>query len=151
MLARHTLLALGFTLLAVAPVRADDAADRAKLLDSIMTKEKDSWEMMKKKDVAAMRDFFADDAILIFSDATRFDKAGFLKLLPDYALEGYDIEGKADLLVLSPDAVTVVYKITYTSAIKGEKSKKVAVLSSSSYARRGGKWLNVFYQETLAK
>jgi len=149
MFAKNTfLLSIVLALMGVAPVQADDAADRAKLLETLMTKEKDSWEMIKKKDLLALKDFFGDDVILIFSDATRYNKADYLKLLPDYKLESYAIEGKADLLLLTPDAATVVYRINYTSEIKDEKPRKVTVLASSSYARRDGKWLNVFYQET---
>ena len=98
-----------------------------------MQREKDSWEMVKKKDVAGLRDYFADDAVLTFSDGARFGKAEFLKIAPAFKLDSYAIEGPADIVVLTPDAATLVYRITYTSAIKDSKARKVTVLSSSSY------------------
>jgi ketosteroid isomerase-like protein len=152
MLTKHAcLLALVFTLGGASQIQADDAADREKLLESLMKKEKESWEWTQKRDVAALKDFFADDAVLIFTDGARFDKASFLKFLADFTVESYTIEGKADLLLLTPDAATILYKLTYTSNAKGEKPRKVTVRASSSYARRGGKWVNVFYQETPVK
>ena len=87
------------------------------------------------------------DVPLIAGDAVD----NFLKITPDFKLDSYAIEGKADIVVLTPDAATLIYRITYTSAIKDEKPRKVTVLSSSTYVRRSGKWLNVFYQETPAK
>lgn len=130
---------------------ADDAEDRAKLRDTLMQREKDSWEMVKKKDLPGLRNYFADEAVLIFNDGARFSKAEFLKIVPDFKLESYAIEGTGDIVVLTPDAATLIYRITYTSAIKDSKVTKVTVLSSSSYVRRGGKWLSVLYQETSTK
>lgn len=152
MLTKHVfLLSLVLALLASTFILADEPGDRAKLRDTLMEREKDSWEMMKKKDVPGLRDLLADDAVLIFNDGARLSKAEFLKLTPDFTLDSYTIEGKADLVVLTPDAATLVYRITYTSAIKAEAPHKVTVLSSSTYVRRGGKWLNVFYQETASR
>lgn len=152
MIAKHVfLLGVVLGLVGFTPILADEAGDRAKLRDALMEREKESWEMMKKKDVPALRDFLADDVVLIFNDGARLSKAEFLKLTPDFKLESYAIEGKADIVVLTPDAATLIYRITYTSAIKDDKPRKVTVLSSSTYVRRGGKWLNVFYQETPAK
>src|SRR5262249_19601655 len=124
---------------------------RAKVRDALMRREKDSWEMVKKKNLAGLRDYFADDAVLIFNDGARFSKAEFLKIVPDFRLDSYAIEGAGDVGGLTPDAATLIYRITYTSAIKDSKLTKVTVLASSSYVRRDGKWLSVVYQETSTK
>lgn len=151
-MARHILLcSVLIGVAAATPGWADDAKDREKLRDTLMQREKDSWEMVKKKDVASLRDFFVDDAVLIFNDGSRFSKAEFLKIAPDFKLDSYAIEGKGEIVVLTSDAATLVYRITYTSAIKDGKAKKVTLLSSSSYVRRDAKWLGVVYQETSAK
>jgi len=152
MFARSTfLLGILLTLVGSTPVQADDAADRAKLRDSLMEREVESWGMMKKKDVAAMREFLADDVVLIFYDAVRLSKPEMLKLMPDYKLDSFTVEGKPDIVMPTPDVATILYRITYTSAAKDEKPRKVTVVSSSTYVRRAGKWSNVFYQETLVK
>jgi hypothetical protein len=130
---------------------AGAAQDRGKLCDILMQREKDSWEMVKKKDQPGLRDYFGDEAVLIFSDGSRYSKAEFLKLVPDFKLDSYAIEGAGDIVVLTPDGATLIYRITYTSAIRDSPLKKVMVLSSSSYVRRDGKWLSVDYQERAAK
>jgi len=56
-----------------------------------------------------------------------------------------------DIVVPTPDVATTLYRIADTSTVKDEKPKKVPVVSSSTYVRRGGKCVNVFYQETLIK
>lgn len=131
-----------------APALADDAG---KLRDTLMQLEKGSWEMVKNKDVPGLRKYFADDAVLIMNDGARYSKEQFLKLIPDFKLASYAMEGMGDIVVLTPDAATLVYRITHTSAIKDGPAKKVTMLSSSSYVRRDGKWLSVLYQETPAK
>ncbi|MCE9566282.1 MAG: nuclear transport factor 2 family protein [Planctomycetes bacterium] len=152
MIAKYTfLVALLLSLLDCKTLLADDAADRAKLRDALMEREVESWGMMKKKDVPAMKEFLADDVVLIFYDAIRLNKTEMLKSMPDYKLESFTVEGKPDIVMPTPDVATILYRITYTSAMKDEKPRKVTVVSSSTYVRRGGKWSNVFYQETLAK
>jgi len=152
MIAKHVFLSgIVLGLVASSPVMADVPVDRAKLRDQLMKLEKDAWEMSRKKDVAALREFLAGDAVLIFNDGARFNKAEFLKITPDFTIESYAIEGKEDIVALTPDAATLLYRIRYTSAIKDAKPREVAVLSSSTYVRRGGKWLCVLYQETPVK
>lgn len=152
MFTKHTfLLCMLLGLIGVPLVKADEPVDRTKLRDSLMELEKDAWGLMKKKDIAAMREFLADDAVLIFHDAVRLNKTDFLKLLPDYKLDSFAVEGKPEFIMPTSDVATIIYRITYTSAIKEEKLQKVTVLASSNYVCRGGKWFNVHYQETLAK
>jgi len=145
------LLGILLTLVGTSPAQADDAADRAKLRDTLMEREIESWGMMKKKDVAAMKEFLADDVVLIFYDAVRLSKPEMLKLTAECKLDSFTVEGKPDIVMPTPDVATILYRITYTSAAKDEKPRKVTVVSSSTYVRRGGKWSNVFYQETLVK
>jgi len=145
------LLGILLTLVGTSPAQADDAADRAKLRDTLMEREIESWGMMKKKDVAAMKEFLADDVVLIFYDAVRLSKPEMLKLTAECKLDSFTVEGKPDIVMPTPDVATILYRITYTSAAKDEKPRKVTVMSSSTYVRRGGKWSNVFYQETLVK
>ena len=145
------LFGMVFTYVSDGPARADEPADRAKLRTLLLEHKKEGWEMLKRKDVAAMRDDFLDDAVLIFHDGSRFSKAEFLKITPDFQLDSYAIEGKVDVLFLTPDAATLVYRITYKSALKDEKPRTVTVLASSTYVRRSGKWLYMFYQETPLK
>jgi len=135
---------------AAAPVFAEDG-DRAKLRDQLMKMEANSWEMTRKRDVAGMREYLSDDAVLVFEDGLRYPKAEFLKFLVDFRIDSLSIDDKCDIIVLTPDAATILYRITYTSGVKNEPGRKVTVQASSCYVKRGGKWLSVFYQETPVK
>ena len=144
----------GFTLAAAGGLIAwsHEAAaqmpDRAALLATLMKLEVESWQFLKDKNVDAARDYLADDATLIFGDGTRYNKADYLKLIPDFRLDSITIEPNAELRIWSADVATLLYRVTYASALKEAKAVTMKAIASSTYQRRGAKWLSVLYQET---
>jgi len=154
MIERRTLgrfLALGAAFVGLAaalPAQAQSpTGDHAKLRHALMQSEVASWEWVKTKNVTALTDYFADDALLIFGDGSRFGKPEFLKALPGLAMSDIVIDkATSGVIVISPDVATLLYRASYKS---GNTTYKVA--SASTYVRRGGKWLSVLYQETPAK
>jgi hypothetical protein len=126
--------------------------DRTKLRDTLLELEIGSWQFFKDKNTEAMKGFLADEAVLIFSDGSRYTKTEFLKLMPDFRLDSFTVDAKsAELLVASPDVAALLYRITYTTAAKGAKPDTVTVSASDTYVRRSGKWLSLFYQETQVR
>ena len=123
-------------------------ADPAALLATLMALEKGSWQYVKDKNVAGMQNYLADDALLIFGDGSRYGKAAFVKSLADFTLDGFTIDPKAEVKVWTPDVATLLYRLTYTSAMKDAKAVTLKVASASTYVRRNGKWWSVLYQET---
>jgi hypothetical protein len=125
------------------------AQDTTKLRDELMALEKASWYFMRDRNYDGMRDFLGDDALLIFGDGSRFNKRQTLELMKDFTMVGdIAIEPTYAVRLLSPDVATLLYRVTYTSSIKGAKPETMKVLSSSVYAKRNGKWWSVLYQET---
>ena len=122
-------------------------ADQA-LLATLMELEKSSWQFVKDGNVAGMQNYLGDDAQLIFGDGSRFTKAEFLKALPDFRLDSFTIDPKAEVKVWTPDAATLLYRLTYTSAMRSGKAATLKLTSASTYVRRNGKWWSVLYQET---
>jgi hypothetical protein len=123
--------------------------DVMKLRDELMTLEKGSWYFMRDKNYDGMKNFLGDDALLIFGDGTRYNKRQTLELMKDFSMVGdIAIEPTYAVRMLSPDVATLLYRVTYTSSVKGSKPETFKVLSSSVYARRDGKWWSVQYQET---
>jgi hypothetical protein len=53
--------------------------------------------------------------------------------------------------MITPDVATLLYRVTYTSSVKGGPMTTVKTLSSSVYVRRDGKWWSVLYQESPIK
>ncbi len=126
--------------------------DLTKLREELMALEKASWGFMRDKNYDGMKNFLADDGLLIFSDGSRYNKRQTLELMKDFALVGdIAVEPTYAVRMLSADVATLLYRITYTSTILGGKPQTMMVLSSSVYARRDGKWWSVLYQETPIK
>jgi hypothetical protein len=124
--------------------------DNAALLTTLLKLEAESWQFLKEKNVAAAKDYLGDDALLIFGDGTRFTKAEYLKAMPDFRLDSLTIAPGAEIKVWTPDVATLLYRVTYASAMKDAKATTMKALSASTYVRRSGKWLSVLYQETPA-
>lgn len=125
-------------------------ADPAALLKTLMDLEKESWQFVKDKNIAGMKDYMADDGLQIFSDGTRFDKTEFLKFMPDFRLDSISYDTAGEIKVWTPDVVTLLYRVTYASGVKDGKASTYKVVSSNTYVRRYGKWWSVLYQETPA-
>jgi hypothetical protein len=56
-----------------------------------------------------------------------------------------------DLVVLTPEAATLIHRVTSTVSMRDKEPRRVTALASSTYVHRGGKRLNVLYQETPTK
>ena len=138
--------ALGLT--AWSSTAAAQPADPAALLATLMELEKGSWQFVKAKNLAGMQNYLADDGLLIFGDGSRYSKAEFLKVIPDFRLDSFTIDPKAEVKVWTPDVATLLYRVTYASAMKDAKAVTLKVTSASTYVRRNGKWWSVLYQET---
>ena len=128
--------------------KAQTPDQAAALLGDLMKLEVESWQFLKEKNVARAKDYLADDALLIFGDGTRFTKADYLKVMPDFRLDSLTIEPNAEIKIWTADVATLLYRLTYTSAIKDGKPMTMKGLASSTYVRRNGKWLSALYQET---
>lgn len=143
--------AVALASLGVLPVLAQ-SPDMTKLREELMALEKGSWGFMRDRNYDGMKNFLGDDALLIFGDGSRFNKRQTLELMKDFALVGdVAVEPTYAVRMLSPDVATLLYRVTYTSTVKGGKPETMKVLSSSVYARRDGKWWSVLYQETPIK
>jgi uncharacterized protein (TIGR02246 family) len=152
MIARRSLLIGGALALVGVSTAHAQSPDVMKLRDELMALEKGSWYFMRDKNYDGMKNFLGDDALLIFGDGMRHNKRQTLELMKDFALVGdIAIEPTYAVRLLSPDVATLLYRITYTSSVKGAKPETMKVLSSSVYARRDGKWWSVLYQETPIK
>jgi len=123
-------------------------ADSAALLVTLMGLEKGSWQFVKERNLAGMQNYLADDGLLIFDDGSHYTKAEFLKVIPDFRLDSFTIAPNAEVKIWSPDVATLLYRITYASAMKDAKAVTLKVTSASTYVRRNGKWWSALYQET---
>ena len=149
---RSVILGGAIALAGLAVPALAQSSDLTKLREELMALEKGSWGFMRDRNYDGMKNFLGEDALLIFGDGSRFNKRQTLELMKDFALVGdIAVEPTYAVRMLSPDIATLLYRVTYTSTVKGGKPETMKVLSSSVYARRDGKWWSVLYQETPIK
>jgi hypothetical protein len=148
MIARRRLAILAAGTAMGAPAAMAQPADNAALLATLLKLEAESWQFLKERNVAALRDYLGDDAVLISGDGTRFTKEQYLKVMPDLRLDSVTIAPGAEIRVWTPDVATLLYRVTYAGAMKDATAATMKALSASTYVRRNGKWLSVLYQET---
>jgi hypothetical protein len=145
MMHRRALMA-GAAVGALATIGSAAAQERGALLKTLLELEINSWQYVKDKNVPAMQTYLADEAVLIFGDGSRFTKAEFLKGLPTFRVDSFDVDRKSgELLTPTADVACLLYRVTYNPGTGPMK-----VLSSNTYVRRGGGWQSALYQETKA-
>jgi uncharacterized protein (TIGR02246 family) len=143
MIGRRALASLAVLALAGPAARAQEP-----LRDELMALERASWQALKERDRAALRRLLADDALLIFSDGTRYDKREMLDYLTNYRLDSYRIEPTYAVRRLGPTVAALLYRVTARGAARFDRTTTDKVLASSLYVRRDGRWRSVLYQET---
>lgn len=127
-------------------VPAESAADQ-QLRETLTALEKQSWEATMVDDVKFFRGFLADDATGLLADGTIINREQLIKNLDEIHVKKYTM-GKTTLLRVGHDSAMIVYPASYEAVHKGVEARFSAVNCSALYVRRGGKWQQLFYQET---
>ena len=148
---RNLMLGATLSFISHSSASAENVGNRGKLAQNLMALEKDSWKYTAEKNLLWLRSYFAEDAILCFADASRYEKEEFLKILTDVKTEDVKVGEKWSLLQISPTVATLLYQVSYRNRMKNEATSLINSLSSSTYVRRNGKWLSILYQETPTK
>jgi hypothetical protein len=132
------------------------ATDSKSIEEMLIAYEKQSWEAVKRKDYKTFESFLADDFYDIFANGKGVTKSELLQNyirgvnLIDYSLNDFKV------IMLNNDAAIVVYTALAHGTESQAKSRKVKVSEihaavTSGWAKRNGKWLNVFYRESDIK
>jgi hypothetical protein len=118
--------------------------------ETLVNSEKQLWSLVKRRELKAFAELLADDYHEIFPEGDAHTKEQIIKffetefVLKDYSLSGFRV------VMLNPDSGIVSFKAEVHGVHKG-KDEKYRVACVSGWARRGGRWLNVFYQENYLK
>lgn len=141
-------LALSCALACAPPAPAQGAAGRrrgASVEALLISNEKRTWELYKNRDVKGLAELTAEDYYDIYPTGEAVGKKQYLRdvletEVKEYALSDFKV------VMLNASAAIVVYKARVHGATK-EREIKSEVAVTSGWARRGGRWLNVFYRE----
>lgn len=121
------------------------AAKDAAVEGLLVSNEKRTWELYKKRDVKGLAELTAEDYYDIYPDGEAVDKRRYLADVLETEVKDYSLSD-FKVIMLNASAAIVVYRAKVHAAVNGREIKsEVAV--TSGWARRGGRWLNVFYRE----
>jgi hypothetical protein len=112
---------------------------------AVVATEKSMWGMWKNRDAASFGALLADDFYDVYLDGTVVGKQQLLHDFFDAELLEYSF-GPVEVVHLTPDAVVLVYRADLHGRA-GATDIRRTLNVTSAWARRGGKWLSVFYRE----
>jgi hypothetical protein len=122
---------------------------KAQIQKTLVATEKKLWEGWKNKDPKPFKAWVAADAIGISDQGTQ-NKAALLKEIAAGGCEVKSFElSEFKLTMIDSDAAVLTYKGTADGTCGGQPIKPA--WASSTFVRRGGKWLALTHQETIAK
>jgi len=136
---------------AVALVFATTAAALAQdeaLQRQIMAKERQELDCLKTGDYAQFAGLLAEDAVFVDAHGSA-NKDAVVRNTKDFRLQEYTIEDPA-FVRISKDSALMTYKITETGVSHG-RAFSATVYVSALWAKRNGKWLCLFSQESASR
>ena|ERR1044072_3370595 len=113
----------------------------------IIALEKAGWEAWKTKDSSWFQTNLADDYLTVHADGV-INKSQVMKDWAACEVKSFSL-GDFKFLMIDKDAALITFVGTQ-DAVCGGKVQPATVRASSVYAKRGGKWLGVFYSEIPA-
>jgi uncharacterized protein (TIGR02246 family) len=119
------------------------------LEETLIAREKEVWEAIKKKDLQSFASFMAEDQLYISevgvrSKAESVKELGEAPTMPDAKLDDWKV------LMIDKDAAIVTYRATVTPPACGPATAATVMHLSTVWAKRGGKWLVLLHQDTTA-
>lgn len=117
--------------------------------ESIIAMEKQAWAAVKGRDTKAFSDLFAADGMM--ADSGGFStRDAFYKSLPDLTITDYTLSD-FKVMMIDKDAAIITYKADVKGSYKGQAFPPNPAYVSSIWTKRGGKWVAVYHQETMAQ
>ena len=118
------------------------------LQQKLMTLERKAWEAFKSQDLKMMKEVMAEDALS--ADMNGFATMDqFEPMMKDYSVDNFALQDWK-LIRLGKEAAVLVYTVTVSAKYKDQPVPSGPYFASTTYVDRGGKWVAVYHQETLA-
>jgi Domain of unknown function (DUF4440) len=125
------------------------AHDRNGTREALIDLEKQSWQAWKDHDAGFFQNFLADDHLEIFSNGP-INKEAVVRTVGSKVclVENYSID-QFSVSLIGDDTGIVTYHAAQTTTCNGQPVPS-PVWATSVYAKRGGRWVNVLYEQTTA-
>jgi hypothetical protein len=117
-------------------------SEQSSVKEGVIAWEKETWQLIQRKDLQGFASCLAEDFYDIFPDGVERTKPELLEFLRTADLKQYHLSNFR-VTTLNQDAAVVTYFVDARASIQG---KEISMNNSvtSGWARREGKWLNVF-------
>jgi hypothetical protein len=122
------------------------SSPKAAIAAELMAKERASWKLYAAKDAAALTAMTSADFVDVYSGGEVVDRRRWLDDMRQVQVERQELSG-FHAFELSGDTILFTYEGRAWGRTKAGPIYNHAAVTSA-WARRGGKWLNVFYEET---
>ncbi|MEP6787081.1 MAG: nuclear transport factor 2 family protein [Acidobacteriota bacterium] len=117
---------------------------------TLINLEKQSWEAWKKRDGKFFETFLSDDHVEVgFGGVANKSSVVAFVGSPVCVVKSYELEG-FNVSRINDAAALVTYHAAQDTNCNGSHVPS-PVWVSSLYVKRGGRWYNVFYQQTQAE
>ena len=116
------------------------------LTEAISARLVAQWEGWKNQDAASNNAVIADDFNSLWPDGSRHIGKPTAQQMSEQPITGYKLS-QVRAVAVAADTALVTYPLTMKGTWKG-KAVPAKSFASAVWVRRGGKWLEAFYQET---
>jgi len=117
---------------------------------TLISMEREAWEVIKKKDWKTYDRLLAPDFVWIDDGGIIAGRAAAVKYFTGFELAGYTME-EVKVTAFAPGVAFVTYKVTEEGRFQGEPIPAKPSYIGSGYVKHGGKWVNFFTQSTLSR
>jgi Domain of unknown function (DUF4440) len=145
---RRTISSCAWLFLLIPVLAEGPYAQEPTLRDQVVASERAELDALKSGDITAFSDLIADEAVFVDA-AGPAPKSEVVKHVAEFRLSDYTMSNR-QFIPLSPSSGLLVYRTAETGTSHG-KNFSANVLISAIWARRNGKWVCLFSQETAAK
>ncbi len=139
-----TMIAIAASSVAFGQMKSKDSGNSVEA--RLIALEKQSWEEWKNKNGNFFQTLLTDEAVNIGVGGLSNKSQIVKSTSSDCEVKSFSVDN-FKVVMLDKNVALLTYTATQ-DGVCGGKTIPAKVLASSVYVKRGGKWLNAFYQET---
>lgn len=128
--------------------RQPQAASTSSIASELVAKETQTWELAKKRDKSSYGALLGEDFLAVYPIGL-FSKEQNVSDLDNEKIDDYSFDDINSVQIV-PEVDLISYRVKVKGVYKGEPFRNDDY-AASVWAKRGGRWLNVFIQETAAR
>ena len=117
---------------------------------TLISAEREAWEVFKKKDWKAFDRLLTPDFVWIDDGGIIAGRAATVKYFTGFDIADFTMQD-VKVTAFGPGVAFVTYNVTLQGRFQGEPIPAKPSYIGSGYVKRGGRWVNFFAQSTLSR